>query len=675
MKLALAKGTTSYRAYVFIQNSSVTTGAGLTGLVFNSAGLVASYVRPGAARTAITLATQTVTGAYSSGGFVEVDSTNMPGVYRLDVPNAALAAGVDAVVVMLKGATNMAPLLLEVQLTNVDLNDGVRGGMTALPNANAGAAFGLPVSNAGGLDIDSLLGTLTSLAAETRDANIFDQFRATRAVVEHQRGAHTHQPIGNIFFVDPVNGDTHANGNRGGITDPYAGIQDCHDNAVTDSNHDLIILLSGAAAGATTLTEDVTLTKRYLFIRGPGRDFIWTRSTNGDTITITADGVELFGFQVGTAATGVGNGITVTSADFFRAQRLWIGNTQGHGIQLTNVDNAQILHNHFHDTGVSGSGHGLVLDAGAGQSGDNIIIEDNHFHSVAGDSVRLNPTGGGTVNDAVIRRNHITNSSGDGIDITGSGANRAVVAYNIIGSSGGLDINDNGTGTVSENNEQWSTLTAAQANAEADSALADVNLDHLVGTAAGIPAVPAGTFLDQIMDDGTATFDRTTDSLQAIRDTAPLGTAMRGTDNAALASVCTELRLAELDPANLVADVLAILDDTGTSGVIVATNNDKTGYALAADFAIKKNTAKANFPFVMIDSTDHVSGKTGLSVTATRSIDGGAFAACANAATEIANGVYNIDLAASDLNGDTVIFRFTGTGADDTLITVVTQTE
>jgi len=67
------------------------------------------------------------------------------------------------------------------------------------------------------------------------------------------------------------------------------------------------------------------------------------------------------------------------------------------------------------------------------------------------------------------------------------------------------------------------------------------------------------------MDDGTAVYDRTTDSLQAIRDTAPLGTAMRGTDSAALASVCTEARLAELDAANLPAVTDAILVDTGTT--------------------------------------------------------------------------------------------------------------
>lgn len=122
-KLALVRGSTSVTVYLFIQNSSVTTGAGLTGLVFNSASLVAYYVRPLGAATAITLATQTVTGAFSSGGFVEVDATNMPGIYRFDLPDAVCATGVSHAVVMLKGATNMVPIPLEIQLTNFDLND------------------------------------------------------------------------------------------------------------------------------------------------------------------------------------------------------------------------------------------------------------------------------------------------------------------------------------------------------------------------------------------------------------------------------------------------------------------------------------------------------------------------------------------------------------------------
>jgi len=122
-KISIVKASTNVTVNVFVQDSSSTTGAGLTGLVFNTASLVCYYVRPLAAAAALTLATQTVTGAHSDGGFVEIDATNMPGWYRLDLSDAIVATGVDHVGVHLKGAANMAPLPLEIQLTTFDLND------------------------------------------------------------------------------------------------------------------------------------------------------------------------------------------------------------------------------------------------------------------------------------------------------------------------------------------------------------------------------------------------------------------------------------------------------------------------------------------------------------------------------------------------------------------------
>ena len=40
-----------------------------------------------------------VTSAWSSGGFIQIDATNMPGWYRFDIPNAALATGKRQVVI------------------------------------------------------------------------------------------------------------------------------------------------------------------------------------------------------------------------------------------------------------------------------------------------------------------------------------------------------------------------------------------------------------------------------------------------------------------------------------------------------------------------------------------------------------------------------------------------
>lgn len=115
-KLSRKVGATSQIFQVFIQDSSSTTGAGLTGLVFNTASLTAYYHRDtDTTATAISLVTMT-SGTFTSSGFVQVDATNMPGVYQFCPPNAALASGASSCVIMLKGATNMAPLVLEIDL-------------------------------------------------------------------------------------------------------------------------------------------------------------------------------------------------------------------------------------------------------------------------------------------------------------------------------------------------------------------------------------------------------------------------------------------------------------------------------------------------------------------------------------------------------------------------------
>jgi hypothetical protein len=110
--------------------------------------------------------------------------------------------------------------------------------------------------------------------------------------------------------------------------------------------------------------------------------------------------------------------------------------------------------------------------------------------------------------------------------------------------------------------------------ADIDARLAAIGLDHLLSASVtGTDVVDNSIFAKLVSKSATADWDdfvNTTDSLQAIRDTEPLGTAMRGTDNALLASSA---------PTNF--GDLAITVTTGL--VSVGTNNDKTGYDLNAD--------------------------------------------------------------------------------------------
>jgi hypothetical protein len=110
-------------------SQSIELFLGATGLAFNTAGLAAYYVRNQAAPVAITLVTQTPTGAWTSGGFAEISSSLVPGVYRLDVPNAAFAAGASDVTIVVRGASGTNGAVLTVTLSS--------GGLTAAQTAAA----------------------------------------------------------------------------------------------------------------------------------------------------------------------------------------------------------------------------------------------------------------------------------------------------------------------------------------------------------------------------------------------------------------------------------------------------------------------------------------------------------------------------------------------------------
>lgn len=121
-----AGGTNKTVDVYFVDDDGGTApGEPTTGLLFSDieTGGSASYHRQGAARVDFTLVTQTVAGAHTDGGFIQIDATNMPGLYRLDVPDLAFASGADYVVIQLVAAAANNTLMrpLQIDLTTVDL--------------------------------------------------------------------------------------------------------------------------------------------------------------------------------------------------------------------------------------------------------------------------------------------------------------------------------------------------------------------------------------------------------------------------------------------------------------------------------------------------------------------------------------------------------------------------
>lgn len=95
--------------------------------------------------------------------------------------------------------------------------------------------------------------------------------------------------------------------------------------------------------------------------------------------------------------------------------------------------------------------------------------------------------------------------------------------------------------------------------------------------------------------------------------------------------------------------------------------------ALVRGSVPRKNVALSDLEFLMVDATDFTTPVIGLTLAGTRSIDGGAFAVVAGTIAEVANGIYQFDATAADMNGSIITFRFTATGAADRYITLRTS--
>ena len=269
--------------------AATNTGDGKTGLAFNTASLVISTITNNEATavtydvTGSTIEDITTLGTYAAPTatkcrFKEVDSTNHPGLYELHLADARFAvAGACELHVVVKGSADTRETHLHVNLSAVDPHDSVRGGMTALPNAAADAAGGLPISDAGGLDLDAKVGALTFTVANQVDANAL-AISGDTAAADNLESAYDGTGYGSVMVRTTI--ATLATQVSFTLT---AGSAD------NDAYNGCVIVIqdaSTAAQKATAVISDyVGATKTVTLLNDPG---IFTMAAN-DVVTIVAD--------------------------------------------------------------------------------------------------------------------------------------------------------------------------------------------------------------------------------------------------------------------------------------------------------------------------------------------------------------------------------------------------
>lgn len=480
----ITKGTLNVSLYVDLiqDNSGANPGDPLTALVFNSTGLVCYYIRPGALPVQITLVTQTVNGTHTDGGFVEVGST-MPGKYRLDIPDAVVAAGVDGAQVMVSGYVDLAPHTVNIQLTDVDLRDGQNAGLTVLP---ASGTLDVNPTLAGVTHTGAVIPTVSTVTDGAKDSTV-----AKDATV--MKTTHINATSGVVNEVALVTGHTPQSGDSFPLASGVNGFANIKsDTASILADTELLgyagpdgygIYCDSAAANTNTAkgidgtfnNPVSTLIAARVIADSIGANIYYIAEGSNFTLAAAHSNWEFYGF--GEKTTDV---INLGSQDVSGSKfiNVTIEGDQGGAGRIQAVDCA------LQDPGagtttlnIFGVRCGIVDDITMDTSNDNVLIDS--FSLVAGTTAPIIRASGaaGTI---------VINGHKGGVDLRGLSASHNITV-NLAGGQvifdASCNVNANvalrGVGTKTDNTAGMASINEIafmnmdKVNAEADAALAD----------------------------------------------------------------------------------------------------------------------------------------------------------------------------------------------------------
>jgi len=214
---------------------------------------------------------------------------------------------------LLKGATNMAPVAIEIECDAIDYVDSVRAGLTALPNAAADAAGGLPISDAGGLDMDGLS---SHSAADVWTAVTRTLTAATN--VTSDGSAITMSASGIVGTVNVVNTTTTNTDMRGTDNALLAASAPTNfsDLAITVTTGQVTVGTNNDKAGYSISGTKTTLDALNDVSSASVADAVWDEATAGHVVggTFGKMVVSIYDSQI--AADGQINDVSATTTSF-----------------------------------------------------------------------------------------------------------------------------------------------------------------------------------------------------------------------------------------------------------------------------------------------------------------------------------------------------------------------
>ncbi len=223
-QVEIEENSTSVVLLVFVEDTRLGDGGGLTGLTPSTSGLTAYSMRAGqeipycvaesssaggdTGPDQIALA-ESCTGDHVDGGFLEIDADLMPGLYELQIPDACVATGSHTCHIQLRGAANMAVTNIQVLIrspitANITQISGDSAAADNMESTYDGTGYVDPVAPARQEQMDNLaIGS------------------AAISVVASSRTLTTGSEVNSYTDTTTLNGISHEISDDGGTTDIY----------------------------------------------------------------------------------------------------------------------------------------------------------------------------------------------------------------------------------------------------------------------------------------------------------------------------------------------------------------------------------------------------------------------------------------------------------------------
>lgn len=529
MKLFRKNGTTGVIVRVFIQDTSSSTGGGKTGLTNESSGLNISVIADiESSATSYTSAgsdidTINTIGTYESPDpgqcrFKEVDSTNLPGIYEIQLLDTIWAVSdAKSLVVGVTGVSGAAPVFAEFDL-------GVDELVNNIINNQASVAFCVengakiteysrlffvnyvngttPVKATATVTITTnLVGAETITLYPNDGSAIVYTFEGEPSATQVQIGGDENETASNLntfinaqgvfsstvlnnvvtvsqryagstgassvigYSNESSTGDisvtdfTGGSGGTGSLSNPVRTIGEAYMLASSGRN-DVIFVASDGTTGS--IDERIEILKSNISIIGASHGVSWTKSNqpaDSSVITIAASNVTISNFKIYSGTSSTADAIRIKGSNNKIKNMLFTGAKEAcvHlDASSTTVSNNIVECCLFNASNTSyGSGGAGVLLSGANCFSNQVVHNNMCGLETANNNVRgIYLTT--SAHDNVIKDNVVHNCD-YGIE---DGGVDNVVAQNTIGGNEVTDLTTVGT-TVSMNNQAYATATTA----------------------------------------------------------------------------------------------------------------------------------------------------------------------------------------------------------------------